>query len=233
MRSPTLAPTLSAIILAGGRSGRMGTDKALLAMPDGQPLLARTTQIARQLTSDVVVVTSWPERYQLLLPPKVQLVQEKAACGPLNGFAQGWAHTRADWCLLLACDLPYLQSEPLQQWWAWILNQRPPGNLAASLVPKFSHKSPDQRPLNPRSLMKAKRWDPLCGFYHRQCLPSLHRHLSLQNSQGTTRRQQSFQAWLADLPILAYTRLPAAMLFNCNTPEEWAITQSNISPEIP
>lgn len=220
MRSLNQPPTLAALILAGGRSQRMGTDKALLKTPDGQPLLTRTAQVAQQLTSDIAVVTPWPDRYRSLLLPEVSLIQEQTAAdrsstGPLSGFAQGWAHIHADWCLLLACDMPYLQPEPLSQWWAWLCRQQISSTTAASLIPH--PQTSDQ-----------KHWEPLCGFYHRQCLPALHRHLGAQDSQ-TSRRQRSFQAWLKDLSVIAYTDFPPARLFNCNTPDDWAIAQQNIS----
>ena len=64
------------MILAGGHSRRMGQDKALLKLPDGQQLLSRTAQIAQQLTADVVVVTPWPDRYRTMLPPSIRWVTE-------------------------------------------------------------------------------------------------------------------------------------------------------------
>ncbi len=218
------SPTLSAIVLAGGRSRRMGTDKALLEMPDGGPLIARTIQVAQQLTEDVVVVSGWGDRYQSALQPElanqVRFIQEKAAAGPLNGFAQGWAHTQTDWCLLLACDLPHLQSEPLQQWWAWLTENTSPRQAMASLVPKLSDKK--------SSGANTKQWEPLCGFYHHSGLPHLNCHLRGSHSDSNHRRQRSFQAWLTGIPLDAYIALPQSMLFNCNTPADWAEAQQTI-----
>ncbi len=197
--------SLSAIILAGGHSRRMGRDKALLTLPHGQPLLQRTAQIAQQLTSDILVITPWPERYQPVLPPTVRLVKEQTvphaspdanSLGPLGGFSQGWSLVRSDWCLLLACDLPYLEHDALQRWWHWLMALPPAERPMASLAPG------------------SKGWEPLCGYYHRSCLPGLHRHVAGHN--------HSFQSWLTTIPIVAYRTLPAAMLFNCNTPDDWA-----------
>lgn len=210
------SPSLSAIILAGGRSRRMGRDKALLTLRSGQPLLYQTAQVAQQLTAEVVVVTPWPERYQPVVPPTVRLVREgQVANGPLSGFVQGWAQVNSDWCLLLACDLPYLESAVLQRWWIWLLARieqieqrcscRPeasPADPAASLVPG------------------AKGWEPLCGYYHRSCLAGLTQHLASGD--------RSFQPWLATVPIAAYSAIPPSMLFNCNTPDDWTAVERAI-----
>jgi molybdenum cofactor guanylyltransferase len=221
------------MILAGGHSRRMGQDKALLALPNGQPLLCQTIHIAQQLPADaVVVVTPWPHRYQSIVPPQVQLIQEQSEpsaglpsglprlpAGPLGGFAQGWTPITSQWCLLLACDMPYLQHAPLQQWWTWLTTQKPNPRPLASLVPRSM----------PLANQKASRqadlthWEPLCGFYHRNCLPELIRYLRDLDPQRPS--QFSFQSWLKTLPIVAYKALPSKLLFNCNTPEEWATTQ--------
>ena len=238
-------PTLSAVILAGGHSRRMGRDKALLTLPNGQTLLYQTAQVAQQLASNVVVVTPWPDRYQSTLPPKVQLVKELIqpdpsasssadssadssagstagpfSAGPLSGFAQGLRNISSEWCLLLACDLPYLQSAPLQDWWAWLTPQLQRQTIVASLVPSTA--------ANDR-----KRWEPLCGFYHRSCLSALSQYLGdpptavkLQSKKPSRSYSGiSFQAWLKTLPIAAYTDLPPQLLFNCNTPADWDSTQ--------
>src|SRR6201987_872656 len=48
-------PALTAFILAGGRSTRMGTEKAFVLL-DGRSLLVRALDLARSLTSDVGIV---------------------------------------------------------------------------------------------------------------------------------------------------------------------------------
>ncbi|MGB7086707.1 MAG: molybdenum cofactor guanylyltransferase [Phormidesmis sp.] len=234
-------PNLSAIVLAGGLSRRMGQDKALLLTPRAQPLLTQTIQIAQHLSSDIRVVTPWPERYQAVVPDGTQLIKEMPSetsqgpltQGPLSGFAQGWAQGRTEWCLLLACDLPCLKSECLVEWWEWLqcqlaVSDRPP---IASLVPRVKDSGSSSLST------AAKRWEPLCGFYHRGCLPGLHRYLA---SGG-----RSFQSWLAgdlaearpeagleglpECQIMPYLNVPEGMLFNCNTPAEWAAITSTES----
>jgi molybdenum cofactor guanylyltransferase len=222
--------TLSVIILAGGHSRRMGQDKALLALPNGQPLLGQTLHIAQQLPAEaVVVVTPWPHRYQSIVPPQVQLIQEqhelplagllaglpRLPAGPLGGFVQGWTTLTSQWCLLLACDMPYLQSAPLQQWWAWLATQTPALQPLASLVPSSMALTNQKADIT--------HWEPLCGFYHRNALPALIHYLQGLDPQQPA--QFSFQAWLKTLPILAYQALPPRLLFNCNTPEDWATAE--------
>ena len=200
----------------------MGQDKALLTLPNGQLLLQRTAQVAQQLTSDILVVTPWPERYRPILSSTVRLVKEQTASeapaaanplGPLDGFAQGWSQVRSDWCLLLACDLPNLAPTALQQWWDWLmalsLAERPSAHLCSEARLTDAANPQIMASLTPGT----KGWEPLCGYYHRRCLPGLHRHIA-----GPDR---SFQSWLTTIPIVAYRALPPSMLFNCNTPKDW------------
>ena len=175
----------------------MGQDKALLSLPNGQLLLDRTVEVARSLTPTLFIVTPWPDRYQSVITPDPKWIEDCQESGPLAGFSQAWPQIQADWCLLLACDLPNLDAQVLQQWWAWIAAQKkivdPP---AASLV------------------KGSKGWEPLCGYYHRSCVPSLNRHLATGDL--------AFQSWLSTLDVAAYSAVPNAMLFNCNTPSDWS-----------
>ncbi|MBD3883128.1 molybdenum cofactor guanylyltransferase [Phormidium tenue FACHB-886] len=189
-------PHLSAIVLAGGLSSRMGQDKALIQV-EGVPLLWRTCQIALHCTNHVYVVTPWVERYRVLVSPQVQFIAETPAPGelnsqtPLKGFLQGFAHMQTDWVLLLACDLPHLRIEILQNWIEAL-------NAAEATI---------ALPQNPEGW-----WEPLCGFYHRRCLPDLQHFI---DSGG-----RSFLRWLEQQPVQALPLSDPAMIFNCNTPAD-------------
>ncbi|MEH2282563.1 MAG: molybdenum cofactor guanylyltransferase [Nostoc sp.] len=192
---------LTAIVLAGGKSSRMGQDKALIPI-EGVPLLQRVCGIAKGCVDVVYIVTPWPERYQDLLLPGCELIREVAlsgeslAHGPLVGFAQGLAEVKTDWVLLLACDLPRLRVEVLQDWATRLASVA--DNAIAALA---------EHP---------KGWEPLCGFYRRRCLPQL---LEFINQGG-----RSFQQWLRQYPVEVLPLAEPEMLFNCNTPEDLALS---------
>lgn len=193
-KSTVVSIPLSAIVLAGGKSSRMGKDKALLHI-QGVPLLRLVCDIASALCNPVYVVTPWPERYQDLVPATCQFIQEvPLPHGPLVGFAQGLAQVQTDWVLLLACDLPRLRVEVLQDW-AAVLD-----SVGEEAIALLTH--------------HAKGWDPLCGFYRRSCLPALTDYIN----QGG----RSFQHWLAQHPVQVLPLPDAQMLFNCNTPADLA-----------
>ncbi|MEA5621410.1 molybdenum cofactor guanylyltransferase [Nostoc sp. UHCC 0251] len=192
---------LTAIVLAGGKSSRMGQDKALIPI-QGVPLLQRVYSIAQSCADVVYIVTPWPERYQDLLLPDCQFIREvplsgeSLAHGPLVGFAQGLAEVKTEWVLLLACDLPRLRVEILQDW--------------VTRLDRVGHDKIAALAHNP------KGWEPLCGFYRRSCLPQL---LEFINQGG-----RSFQQWLRQYPVEVLPLAEPEMLFNCNTPEDLTLS---------
>jgi molybdopterin-guanine dinucleotide biosynthesis protein A len=186
--------TLSVLILAGGQSSRMGEDKALIEV-DHQPLLQRVCHVAITLSSAIYILTPWPERYQAIVPTDCHFLPESQPNqGPLVALANGLATLKTDWVLLLACDLPFLDGTVLQQWMKR-LTQVPQSTLAVV---------PDQK----------SRWQPLCGFYRRQCQINLQPFIQ----QGG----RSFQQWLSQIEVYAIAVKPdqELMLFNCNTPSD-------------
>ncbi len=189
--------SLSAIILAGGQSSRMGQDKALIAI-QGVPLLQQVCEVALQCTTKVYVITPWLERYQDILPDACFVIREVSNLseiqrhGPLVGFAQGLAQIETEWVLLLACDLPRLQVEVLQLWAAELEN-----------VPKDAIAFLSKQP---------KGWEPLCGFYRRQCLPKLTEYIDAGG--------RSFQHWLSQHTVQELQVADTQIFFNCNTPAD-------------
>lgn len=187
-----------AIILAGGKSSRMGQDKAMIPV-DGAPLLLRVYQVALACADRVYVVTPWQERYEDLLPGcrfirEAPLLSNGETHGPLVGFAQALAQVNVEneWVLLLACDLPNLQVEVLQAWIEGLENTR-----AEAIAVLAKHE---------------KGWEPLCGFYRTSCLLGLNEFIS----QGG----RSFQQWLNQNIVDVLPEFSTDMFFNCNTPED-------------
>lgn len=188
--------SLSAIILAGGQSSRMGQDKALMAF-QGVRLLQQVCEVALKCTAKVYVVTPWQERYQEIIPSACLIIRESnlsetQSHGPLVGFSQGLAQIETDWVLLLACDLPQLQVEVLQLWAEELEN-----------VPKDAIAYLSKQP---------KGWEPLCGFYRSECLPKLMEYI---NAGG-----RSFQGWLSHHIVQELPVGDSQIFFNCNTPAD-------------
>lgn len=199
----------AALILAGGQSRRMGRDKALLTLPAGQArqettVLQRTCAIAEACCDRTYVLTPWPDRYRGLLSARVTYLQEaEGNAGPLVALAQGWSMIVAeaqarrgavpDWLLVLACDLPCLDQATLQ---AWQRQLNTTDEDAIAHLPRHH-----------------TRWEPLCGFYHRRCLPKLQR--------AVDNNMHSFQQWLAHEPVVPLSVSDSNMLRNCNTPAQW------------
>ena len=193
----TYKAEITAIILAGGESSRMGRDKALL--PLGQSnLLSRTCLIARECAIAVYIVSPWSDKYRRLVPDGCRLIAERLVLGgqsntPLIGFAQGLELVQTPWVLLLACDLPQLSSSQVKQWSQGLATVLP---TEIALLPS-----------NP------KGWEALCGFYRRDCLAGLQAHIDAGG--------RSFQAWLQQYPVRELKLGDRFSLFNCNTPEDW------------
>ncbi len=218
---------LTAIVLAGGKSSRMGRDKALIPI-EGVPLLQRVCRIAAAVTDKVYIVTPWPERYQHLILPNCQFIPEIPFSsssspspqnqGPLVGFAQGLAQVQTEWVLLLACDLPRLRVEVLREWIAGldsVEEEAIPSLLLSETLRVACFPVGVREDAIAALVHNVNGWEPLCGFYRQRCLPQL---LEFINQGG-----RSFQQWLKPHPVKVLSLLEPEMLFNCNTPEDLAM----------
>lgn len=95
----------TAIVLAGGKSRRMGTDKSLLPLA-GQPLIQHITGQLTPLFDQVLVAANDPEKYAFLQLPIVP--DEEPGQGPLMGILSGVAAAAHDLSFVTACDIPHL-----------------------------------------------------------------------------------------------------------------------------
>ncbi|WP_024545221.1 molybdenum cofactor guanylyltransferase [Picosynechococcus sp. NKBG15041c] len=189
---------LPIFILLGGKSQRMGRDKALLRLGE-QTILERTLKIATSLSDDIYLLTSWRDRYQSFLNSTVRWLDDPYQEGGLVALHHGLKTLNpSGWILLLACDLPNLDQGQLNQWIAQL--ETIPATTAAALV------------------NQGKFYEPCCGFYRGTAQRSLQQFIN----QGG----RSFQKWLATVPVFPLAIAQPQMLFNCNTPADFATLET-------
>ena len=103
---------VSAIVLAGGLSRRLGRDKALEPF-EGEPLIQRVIgRLSRFTDETVVVVNSEARGKELPLPhDTVIAVDIFPDSGSLGGIFTGLTATRNEWGFVVACDMPFLNTD--------------------------------------------------------------------------------------------------------------------------
>ena len=136
---------MDGFVLAGGKSSRMGCNKALLDA-GGVPIIRRVADTLAEVADRVTVIANPSEDYGFLgLPIREDLV---AGVGPLGGLYTALRAAEAEACFVLACDLPMVRPEMLR---------RLAGEMAGfdAVVPRT-----------------ADGFHPLCAVYARTGLPA-------------------------------------------------------------
>ncbi len=97
---------VSGIVLAGGKSRRMGgVNKALLDV-GGQPLVERVRDTLARVIPDIVIITNTPEDFRFLgLPLFGDLIP---GCGSIGGLFTGLSECAGRYGFLVGCDMPFL-----------------------------------------------------------------------------------------------------------------------------
>jgi molybdopterin-guanine dinucleotide biosynthesis protein A len=98
-------------VLAGGKSSRMGRDKALLELAD-KPLALHAVVKLRRVCMDVHILSNNPELNAFA--PLVRDLHE--GCGPISGLEAALEHSQHKWNLFMPVDMPFLPSAFLDRW---------------------------------------------------------------------------------------------------------------------
>ena len=115
MLTPTqpFSTILNGAVLAGGRSSRFGSNKALFA-PDGETLINKAVDLLHPLVKEVVVSASHANAgaYAFL---GLDIVEDQHSdCGPLGGLEALLDRCSTRWLLILTCDMPCVDSDMLR-----------------------------------------------------------------------------------------------------------------------
>ena len=100
------------VVLAGGRSTRLGQDKVRLRLPgDGRDMLARTADLLAACTDGVVISCRAPDAGEetLALPGIRSIPDAEPGLGPLGGVWSALRELRQP-ILVLSCDLPFMDA---------------------------------------------------------------------------------------------------------------------------
>jgi molybdopterin-guanine dinucleotide biosynthesis protein A len=131
------------VVLAGGKSTRMGRDKALVEV-DGKPMLQHAIDVLRPQVKELLVIGD-PRKYRRFDADVLE--DELEGLGPLGGIVTAMGHARYEHLLVLACDVPGVNAKLLE-----MIKFRFPLDGEA-LVPRHEDFV-----------------EPLVAGYHRQCI---------------------------------------------------------------
>lgn len=108
--------SITAVVLAGGRSRRLGRNKAL-ELVGGVPLVSRVTSAIQTISSETVVVVAEERQAQALpLPSDARIVRDLYPnAGSLGGILTGLIAATGVWTLVVACDMPFLNRALLSE----------------------------------------------------------------------------------------------------------------------
>ena len=138
---------MSAAVLTGGRSSRMGNDKSRLFF-DSRRFLEKLVEECRG-AGQVLVSVDNKEKYQWLKSDiSFEMAEDQIkGFGPVEGIYQALMHSRFEACLVIAVDMPCLTGEFLE----YLAKQ---------------YQGEDCLVLTRRG-----RWEPMCAVYNRRILP--------------------------------------------------------------
>lgn len=190
-------PDVAAFILAGGKSTRMGADKAFVGL-DGRTLLARALELARSVTADVCIVGD-PAKFAEFAPVVEDVFRE---CGPLGGIHAALRASSVELNLMLAVDVPFVSLALLE-----FLIARARGSAALVTVARAGG-----------------RWQPLCAVYRREFADTAESALRLGRYKIDALFDAVWTLAISEAELEA-AGFPAGMFRNMNTRAELEAAQ--------
>lgn len=184
----------SAIILAGGKSSRMGSNKALLEFNNKTNI----ERIKDEMSgfAEVILVTNEPETYKFLGLKTVS--DEYPGLGPLAGIHAGLMASASELNILVACDMPFVTSD-----------------LAAALVEKAGSYDAAVPVIEGRQ-------HPLFAVYRKSIISRIEECLNKKNLRIKHLLESLNVLYLNDRDFKAYNSESLDRIFyNMNHPEEY------------
>ena len=181
---------VTGIILAGGKSSRMGSDKGLLEFND-KPMIQTIIDALSALDIPIFIVSNNDEYKQFGLPVIEDVVKDK---GPVAGIYTGLLNSKTELNIILSCDIPLISTETL----SFLLNNVKDFDVT---IPKMNNTI-----------------HPLIGVYTKSSLKTFKNHLD-KDQRKLIKVCNDLNTQIIDITKNA-TLGNERLFSNINTPEE-------------
>ena len=198
---------MTGVILTGGKSSRMGQDKALLSV-GGVQLIRRILDVFEKLFDEILVVTNKTGRHTGSGYREVTDIIPD--CGPLGGIYTGLSYAKSDRIFVASCDLPFINDSTVK--------------IVIGEPVSYDIVAPDD----------GHRLHPLHAVYSTRCTPYIREWLDsgfynvtkfINEVEGLSVRKVQMSEIIAGDPDLK-------SFFNMNTQEDWAEANKVVDKEI-
>jgi molybdopterin-guanine dinucleotide biosynthesis protein A len=139
-----LMDDITGVLLAGGKSRRMGYDKARI-MVGGQTLFCRSLDLLRRHFQAVFIAGDRPD----LAPPDLPVIADIYPGSALGGLYTGLRSAKTEWIFVAPCDMPHPDARILEL----LVSRR---NGYDAVVPRTP-----------------EGYEPVFALYHKRCLPQM------------------------------------------------------------
>lgn len=185
---------VSLVLVAGGKSSRMGTDKALLPF-QGMAMYQYILAQAEGIADETIIITNNPHQY----PPEPYPVftDKIEGIGALGGILSALTYATHDICLVLACDMPFVIPEML--------------NYLLTTIQGYDAAIPQ---LGPKKFL-----EPFRAVYRKTCLPEVESVINSGQRKVISFLPPLNVNYLSDQQLKTFDPNMISF-FNTNTPEE-------------
>jgi molybdopterin-guanine dinucleotide biosynthesis protein A len=201
---------ITGIILAGGKSKRMGLNKSFLKVGE-VTMIERTTELMKSLFERVMLITNTPDEYKFLGIEMFEDIYKNV--GPLAGIHSGLAHSITDKNFIISCDMPFVDEGVIE----FIINYKTNKSITITKADGFVQQ--------------------LCGLYSKQDLQEIVElikddKLEINNSQKcgckVLQLVQKLDAEIIDIAN-EYDGYEEGMFLNMNKPEDFELVRGRMN----
>jgi len=191
---------VTGIILAGGKSSRMGVNKSLLKIGN-KTVIEIITDLMESIFEKNILSTNSPAEFNFLKLPMVEDVYEN--CGPLGGIHSVLIQSKTERNFIISCDVPLMKREMIK----YFVNYKSGKKIILSFASGYLQ--------------------PLVGIYNKSLLPEIEKILTVSIKENYIRSHKSLHKLIenSETEIIDPTSLPFyrdELFFNLNNNEDYA-----------